>query len=221
MNLYIKGHCTKGQDVIEILEMFGGININRYQGLNTKAVYYLDNELNIVFKECNVSNSFTLEEFKEKFPFKIGDYVTTYDEDETCILNVKWNNVANEVIYSTPCGNFIKESLKYTNENLNNKTSMEWIHKNIKITISEDGYFYFNHKGNGDCANTLNDAKRKIDKITKDYYTFSKDDIKKMLGKLNEREKDFVNSLMKELSVHAFNAYCEIGISEDMLFNWE
>ena len=95
---------------------------------------------------------------------------------------------------------------------------MEWKYKNITITIGSDGIFYFTYKGKENCADTLIDAKRKIDTLTEDYYNFTVVDVNRMLNKLDDREKDFVNSLIEELKRHEFNAYCEIGISDDMLF---
>lgn len=97
---------------------------------------------------------------------------------------------------------------------------MEWEYKNITISVCSDGIFYFNHKGKGDCANTLIDAKRKIDVLTEGYYNFTEKDISRMLKKLDEREKDFVTSLINELNRHSSNAYCEIGISDEMLFRF-
>ena len=97
---------------------------------------------------------------------------------------------------------------------------MEWNYKNIIITIQNDGCFYFNFKGNTDCSFTLNSAKEKIDKLTDKYYNFTEKNKDKLLSKLDSREVDFINSLINELNRHKNNVYCEIGISDEMLFNF-
>jgi hypothetical protein len=37
---------------------------------------------------------------------------------------------------------------------------------------------------------------------------------------LDKREAEFVRTLIEELGIHADNAYCEIGISSEMLFRF-
>ena len=99
--------------------------------------------------------------------------------------------------------------------------SMEWTYKNIKISICEDGYFYFTHNGKTINSDTLSEARYKIDDVTEKYYKFTKVDFTKMFKKLDVREQDFVKSLIDELNIHSNNAYCEIGISDDFLFSYE
>lgn len=97
---------------------------------------------------------------------------------------------------------------------------MEWNYKNVIIRVESDGKFYFSINGNVNVNNTLGSAKSRIDELLEDYYTFSGKDIDKLCKKLDKRESEFVRSLIKELKRHAFNAYCEIGISDEMLFNF-
>ena len=103
MKLAIKGHPTRGKEVIELLEMLGG---KSYTGLAYKGEdpdrYYCINKydnfidaLLIIKEEVQV---FTLEEFLEKFPHKVGDKVIVkpyvgarqicemkWDSDDNCI----------------------------------------------------------------------------------------------------------------------------------------
>ena len=80
--LAIKGHETRGKEVIEILEMLGGKNVANYDGSNTKSFYFLNNIIicsrygsgKLLGIDC-----YALEEFLEKFPYKIGDKVTHSD----------------------------------------------------------------------------------------------------------------------------------------------
>lgn len=97
---------------------------------------------------------------------------------------------------------------------------MEWIHKNVIIRIESDGKFYFSVNGEVNVENTLDSAKDKIDSLFKNYYTFNEKDIDKLCKKLDKRESEFVRSLIEELKLHEYNAYCEIGISDEMLFRF-
>lgn len=98
---------------------------------------------------------------------------------------------------------------------------MEWTYKNVIIRIENDGKFYFQVNGKTEKADSLDIAKSLIDIALKDYYIFKKNDIDKLCKKLDKRESEFVRSLIDELNNHKFNAYCEMGISDDMLFKFD
>ncbi|MBR5297250.1 MAG: hypothetical protein IKU29_05200 [Parabacteroides sp.] len=78
--LAIKGHKTRGNEVIEILKMLGGENRQRWDGKANSYFYIINSPYNneieclydILTSEYEI---FTIEEFLEKFPFKIGDRV--------------------------------------------------------------------------------------------------------------------------------------------------
>ena len=74
--LAIKGHSTRGKEVIKLLEKLGGINDEGHIGTNTwkDEYYFLDNGYIRAYDWCD-GIKFTLEEFWEKYPFKIGDKV--------------------------------------------------------------------------------------------------------------------------------------------------
>ena len=76
-NLAIKGHRTRGKEVIEILEMLGGKNELQHNGSDNNKLYIIKNgEIHLNFSAfAYCFNVFTLEEFIEKFPYKIGDEV--------------------------------------------------------------------------------------------------------------------------------------------------
>lgn len=97
---------------------------------------------------------------------------------------------------------------------------MEWEHKGVKITVDYDGRFCFNQNDVAYHEYSLNDARHKIDQLTEEYYNFTEKDKERMLKKLDRRERDFVTQLMEELKRHSFNAYCEIGISDEMFFSF-
>ena len=97
---------------------------------------------------------------------------------------------------------------------------MEWSYKNVIISIESDGKFYFSLNGKVNIETTLEEAKRRIDELLEDYYNFNDKDIDKLCRKLDKREAEFVRALIEELKLHEFNAYCEIGISDEMLFKF-
>lgn len=96
---------------------------------------------------------------------------------------------------------------------------MKWTHRKIEIEVNENGLFVFTFNGWAYKESTLIEAKNKIDELSKDYYDFTENDYKTLLKKLTNRERDFVNSLVKELSCHESNAYCSLGIYNHFDFN--
>ena len=78
MKIAIKGHASRGKEVIQILESLGGKNVEKLTG-TYESFYYIDdrNEISDNHKENFPPNYklYTLEEFEKEFPFKIGDEV--------------------------------------------------------------------------------------------------------------------------------------------------
>lgn len=76
--LAIKGHPTRGKEVIEILEMLGGKNYFHMDGFTKEYIYYIckekDNQIHSAIYPTN-QIVFTIEELLEKFPYKVGDKV--------------------------------------------------------------------------------------------------------------------------------------------------
>ena len=105
--LAIRGHATRGKEVIELLEMLGGKNQNNvYSGKDTFHYYFIDNETGYIRTKLYTDDCwtkltytiFTLEEFLEKFPYKIGDRVRVAEyESEVRIDDMKWDG--NEIQY--------------------------------------------------------------------------------------------------------------------------
>lgn len=78
MNLAIEGHSTQGSEVIARLKMLGGMNTFNLNGSETNCYYYIDNN-NRIYHCLGIDPRnyiyYTLEEFLEKFPYKVGDKV--------------------------------------------------------------------------------------------------------------------------------------------------
>ena len=103
--LAIEGHATRGEKVIEILEMLGGSNACKLIGNNSREIYYIDENYKN-FITCSETKKvcgyiiFTLEEFLKKFPYKVGDRVKIPNCDVACrVTNMIWNGI--EIEYET------------------------------------------------------------------------------------------------------------------------
>lgn len=105
----IRGHATRGNEVISLLEMLGGKNIHNYGGTFNEC-YAIDNN-----KICTIYTSvakisdyviITLEDFLEKYPYKVGNKVVTNDCDVCKIHSMYWDRGLNRISYilETPIG---------------------------------------------------------------------------------------------------------------------
>jgi hypothetical protein len=103
--LAIRGHATRGKEVIEILEMLGGKNIYILSGDTSCAYYVLENgEIRcgtyVYGNEPYII--LTFEEFLEKYPYKVGDKVYNIVHNETqTITDLAWDFQEDEVGYQT------------------------------------------------------------------------------------------------------------------------
>ena len=127
--LAIAGHSTRGKEVIKLLEMLGGRAMGALRG-NTDW-YTIDEDENNLIKIYGHnyirSHEFvvlTLEEFLEKYPFKVGDKVFLYDNITLgCVTGMKWNEetVKYCVYTSSECWCDVKDLLKWNTIDLAEK----------------------------------------------------------------------------------------------------
>lgn len=109
--LAIKGHPTRRNEVIEILEMLGG-NKGILGGGDTNFIYYIKPSCNYIQVECinncnlNEFVIFTLEQFLKNFPYKVGDKVKTIRGKIGNISECIWS-VDNCVKYKLETDDFI------------------------------------------------------------------------------------------------------------------
>lgn len=103
MNIAIKGHPTRGKEVIQLLEMLGGKSNGNMNGYNDDLYYYIAKDgliygSGIEYEEliCNYTK-FTLEEFEEKFPYKVDDVVVNHKYGKGDITQMLW--IDNEIVY--------------------------------------------------------------------------------------------------------------------------
>ena len=151
--LAIKGHPTRGKEVIQLLEMLGA---NRLGYKDTFVGFYYYIECGAICSSDEYptySTIFTLEEFLEKYPYKVGDRVS-YRADKLLetqvITNMRWDSNYDCVLYYLDNCNIIKvEDILYIIESpedniptIQDKTTIETM-KEDKGNIS-DGYHTFN-----------------------------------------------------------------------------
>ena len=96
--LAIKGHPTRGKEIIEILEMLGGINKYNLRG-DTDEWFILNGTQIQRSGRLFDGISFTLEQLKEKYPYKVGDKVFFGDINYIVweIESMQW--MSNEIKY--------------------------------------------------------------------------------------------------------------------------
>ena len=105
--LVIKGHKSRGKEVIKLLEMLGGKHCNSNSPIVDTAsdCYYRISNDGFIYGEQMLTNYkdskvFTLEEFLEKYPFKVRDFIRIPEyESELCILKMKWCPVSEHIEY--------------------------------------------------------------------------------------------------------------------------
>ena len=100
--LAIKGHPTRGEEVIALLEMMGGINDREYVGTNTwkDEYYFLDNGYIRAYDWCD-GIKFTLEEFLWKYPYKVGDKVVYEDDNDIVVISeIIWDDTVGDIFYN-------------------------------------------------------------------------------------------------------------------------
>ena len=104
MNLAIKGHRTRGGEVVQLLEMLGGVNKYQIGAIRETYVYFVDIDgivrslqINQLLPEQYIV--YSLEEFEEKFPYKVGDKVSSKYLKNYKIEKIKWKGTSNRVIY--------------------------------------------------------------------------------------------------------------------------
>ena len=120
--LAIKGHPTRGKEVIVLLEILGGKNCYNFSGFDDYAYYVIEgphNEIRAgeyIFGDEDIY-FFTLEEFLEKYPFKVGDKVVytkfgdNCDEYPVTIESMKWTGTTIEYTFND-CVTCLAKDLK-------------------------------------------------------------------------------------------------------------
>ena len=141
MKIAIKGHESRGKEVIQILESLGGKN---KEGLNgSKESWYFINSDGYIRNDYKSLlqykgfKTYTLEEFEKEFPFKIGDRVISLTTDligtiiklsENGVYHFKYDNGINSFA-SASYLKLYKEMKEERNITLTLDKAKEWYNK--------------------------------------------------------------------------------------------
>lgn len=142
MELGIKGNPTRSKEVIKILEMLGGENHCNLIGDDDRFFYYIYINDKYIYNsyigpdEIKGYKIFSLEEFLENFPYKVGDKVNVWvnyehfagpraELEEAEIRTMRWNCGRCEVAYrmKNQTGEFYKSDIKGKVDDGSNKQS--------------------------------------------------------------------------------------------------
>lgn len=103
-HLAIKGHSTRGKEVIELLEMMGGRDVGALKG--DHDYYVIDECENNLIKfyghnyiYCHEFVVLTLEEFLEKYPYKVGDKIPDVWGNSCTVKSMSWDENYKTVMY--------------------------------------------------------------------------------------------------------------------------
>jgi hypothetical protein len=141
--LAIKGHRTRGKEVIEILQMLGG-GKTVYSGTDTLCIYFLNESGEIISElyreDCSLTSLtydvYTLEEFLKKFPFKVNDIVVNDNYSCTGIITeMRWDNDNREVKYCVEFENL--DTIVWFNHNEIKSNKDELFHEDNKEPLHE------------------------------------------------------------------------------------
>ena len=149
--LAIKGHPTRGNEVIELFKMMGGWECG-YCGCGTGLYYYISQFGNIE-ASCKPSKFdtyivYTLEEFWEKYPFKVGDVIKFPNNMAEEIAKMKWDEELEDIIYTSvsgwtrPCSvpkNTNKANMNM-NENKVESTGFMQMGKTVAVCFNPENY---------------------------------------------------------------------------------
>ena len=149
--LAIKGHLTRGKEVIELLEMMGGNTFNSFiENAHPNRVYYIGNNNAITWTNIYSDNGcletkyfFTLEEFLEKYPFKVGDKVVDRYGDSLTIRSMSWSEDCETMVYDFEDSVIVlaAEDMKLVDDNTSPtkmKNVLAELLEHIKNTSKED-----------------------------------------------------------------------------------
>ena len=113
--LAIRGDKDRGKEVIELLEMLGGENsliVSGYKlsGYEPFNLYYINDNGVINYKYHSLTKDitlFTLEEFLEKYPYKVGDKVVNCYGDSLTIKSMGWLEDLETMVYTFEESNIV------------------------------------------------------------------------------------------------------------------
>lgn len=104
--LAIQGHATRGNEVIALLKMLGGIDSGFFSGNEIDRFYYIEVDKGICFIDSVVEHldfrKMSLEQFLKRFPYKVGNRVKNVYGAYGKVYEMKW--IDDEIQYRLDFG---------------------------------------------------------------------------------------------------------------------
>ena len=148
--LAIKGHPTRGKEVIKLLEMMGGKSTIPVGAILDKCIYVnIEGNILELHHYFNDFLIFTLEEFLEKYPFKVGDVIKFPNNMVEEISEMKWDEKLEDIIYTSvsgwtrPCSvpkNTNNKANMNMNENKVESTGFMQMGKTVSVIFNSENY---------------------------------------------------------------------------------
>ena len=90
IKLVFAGHKNRGEEIIKLLEMLGGKNINGFKKTFVGFYYWINENNEIVVSDMPPANSmvYLLEDFEKEYPYKVGDCVRFYPHKVSVIKSM-------------------------------------------------------------------------------------------------------------------------------------
>lgn len=207
--LAIKGHPTRGKEIIKILESLGGKNKQDVGAVRETCIYFIDEntisflKINQVIPEQFII--FTIEEFLEKFPYKVGDKVKNARINDFIgrIINIRWDNNEEQIIYTVEWNDATKSMLTYFARGLQPYKEK---------TINKINKAVFD--ANAQCCNIMNNLI-----MTKDYLTTNielQSTKAELAYEIAQKELEEINKLTTEVDFLKFIAIKLVEITQKL-----
>ena len=144
--LAIRGHYQRGNEVIKILEMLGGVNTYNYDGMQMRQFYFIcpyTNVIRAVFEENMLITQWethSLKSFKKEYPYKTGDKLVINGKD-CSIVETFWNGF--NIYYKVDNGLYLMEySAERIKELIDEKPMWQEVDNTNKSSLQIFGEVY-------------------------------------------------------------------------------
>ena len=217
----IQGHATRGLEVIGILEALGGKNCKCLDGTETSGFYYIDDSG--VIRNSRGARGvlsitcFKLEEFLEKYPYKVGDKVeVSHPDDSTGILideiiSMRWNG--SEIRYEICDLDFRAEEIRLYREPIILKG---WSQGEMLERLSTEG---FRVKATDNKEETMEDKPNLLQQLKEYFENTPREVVEKEwheydkyneIGPSVEEYLEYVNNIRNPIFPKTYKECCDV-----------
>lgn len=163
--LAIRGHATRGKEVIELLEMMGGSPAGATKGSKESYCYYISENTATKYiswdyigpEEIDRYEIFTLEEFLKEYPHKVGDKVVDCYGNSLTIKSMNWLDDLETMVYDFEDAVIVlaAEDIRFAYDDMTEETITPTPDITANVTDKNncdiqcpDGYEFYDENGN-------------------------------------------------------------------------